>query len=129
MTTVSVVTRTVPRYLTLTGSLTANQESDVAANATGAVLKTNVERGSVVQQGQVLVQLDLRTAELQRTEAAANLESAKQQQALAKQECERAKGLLQRGAAEDVERHVRALTRAVRVEEPQGGDADAVGGR
>ncbi len=98
VTTTAVASKTVPRYLTLTGSLTANQESDVAANATGVVLKTNVERGSVAQQGQVLVQLDLRTAELQRSEATANLENAKQQQALAKQECERSKGLLERGA-------------------------------
>jgi membrane fusion protein (multidrug efflux system) len=96
--TVAVTTRSVPRQLTLTGSLVANQESDLAANATGLVLKTMVERGSVVQQGQVLVQLDLRTAELQRSEALANLETAKQQASLAKQECERAKGLLERGA-------------------------------
>lgn len=93
-----VGTRSVPRSLTLTGSLTANQESDVAANATGVVLKAAVERGTVVTQGQVLVQLDLRTAELQRSEANANLETAKQQQQLAKQECERSKGLLERGA-------------------------------
>ena len=96
--TLTVGTRAVPRTLTLTGSLTANQESDVAANATGVVLKAAVERGSVVTQGQVLVQLDLRTAQLQRAEANANLETAKQQQQLAKQECERAKGLLARGA-------------------------------
>lgn len=95
---VKVTTQEMPRYLNLTGSLIANQESDLAANAAGQVLKVFVERGTVVQRGQVLAQLDLRAAELGRSEAQANLESVRQQQLLAKQECARAQGLFERGA-------------------------------
>ena len=38
----------MPTYLTVTGSLVANQQSEVAAGASGKVVKTLVERGSVV---------------------------------------------------------------------------------
>ena len=44
--------------LRLTGSLTADEQSDVASNATGMVAEIRVDRGSVVRKGDVLIQLD-----------------------------------------------------------------------
>ena len=41
----------VPRFLTITGSLLAERDSDVAADSTGKVLQTPIERGAFVKQG------------------------------------------------------------------------------
>ncbi len=49
--------------LRLTGSLEADEKSDVGSNATGMVAKTCIERGSVVKKGDLLVQLDPRDAQ------------------------------------------------------------------
>jgi membrane fusion protein (multidrug efflux system) len=46
--------------LRLTGSLAADERSEVGCNVGGIVLKTYVERGSIVKQGDLLVQLDPR---------------------------------------------------------------------
>ena len=88
----------MPNSVLLAGSLKANQESDLAANATGKVLKTTVERGSYVSQGQMIAQLDSRLASLVANESEANLETAKTQQELAKQDCARYDQLLAKGA-------------------------------
>ncbi len=45
-------------YLRLTGSLVADQKSEVASTANGVVKEVMVERGSVVQKGDVLVVVD-----------------------------------------------------------------------
>lgn len=50
------------RTLRLTGSLVADEESDVASNINGIVEAVFVERGSRVKKGDVLVQLDARDA-------------------------------------------------------------------
>lgn len=50
------------RTLRLTGSLVADEESDVASNINGIVESVAVERGSRVKKGDVLVQLDARDA-------------------------------------------------------------------
>src|SRR5688572_8776517 len=60
--TVEVGEAKVPRFLTLTGSLSAYEDSDVAAGAMGKVMSVHVERGSVVRKGDVLVKLDARAA-------------------------------------------------------------------
>ncbi len=44
--------------LRLTGTLAADEKSDVASNTNGIVQKVFVERGSVVNQGDILVQVD-----------------------------------------------------------------------
>src|SRR3981081_3243403 len=59
-----VTERPVPRYLTLTGTLGASLESDVAADASGKVVQTWVERGQTVKRGQVIVTLDSRASAL-----------------------------------------------------------------
>ena len=44
----------VPRTLRLTGTLRGDRETDLAANASGRVLSTSVERGQQIKPGQVL---------------------------------------------------------------------------
>ena len=56
----------MPEYLTLTGTLRGNQESDIAADASGKVLQTLVERGQAVKRGQVIATLDARVGDAQR---------------------------------------------------------------
>lgn len=85
-----VPVRTVPKYLAVTGTLLAHEDSDVAANAAGRVLETFVERGSFVVKGAPLVRLDAKTAELSASEARAMAEAAKAQRALAESDCARA---------------------------------------
>jgi membrane fusion protein (multidrug efflux system) len=93
-----VVEESMPSYLTVTGSLVANQQSEVAAGASGKVIKTLVERGSVVPRNQLLVQLDSRSLTHQAAEAQANLEVAKRQRGLADSQCARSDKLFKDGA-------------------------------
>jgi membrane fusion protein (multidrug efflux system) len=96
--TVKVVNRPMPRYVTLTGSLVADRASSVAADVTGKVLSVLVDRGSVVKAGAVLMVLDKRSATIRSREASANVELARSQADLARQECSRADGLYASGA-------------------------------
>lgn len=48
----------LPAYVTVTGSLAADEDSAVASRAGGVVLEVLVERGTTVTKGQVLVELD-----------------------------------------------------------------------
>lgn len=96
--TVVVAERAMPVSVTLAGSLKANQESDLAANASGQVLRTMVERGSYVARGGAIAQLDTRLASLSAAEAEANVQTARTQKELADAECARYQRLLQRGA-------------------------------
>ncbi len=84
----------MPDYVTLTGTLRGNQESDVAADAPGKVIQTLVERGQMVKKGQVLVTLDARGAALGANVAAAQSKVAESQLEEAQRECERVKHLL-----------------------------------
>jgi membrane fusion protein (multidrug efflux system) len=95
--TASVVEREVPITLLVAGTLKANQESDLAANASGQVTRTMVERGSYVARGQAVAQLDVRIATLSASEAEANVETARTQKAAAQAECARYDRLFQRG--------------------------------
>ena len=88
----------VPRTLTLSGNLIGSEQARVAAGATGKVLSTYVERGSVVRKGAVLAKLDARAASAMASEAAAQVESLKVQDAQAKIECERTQHLYDKGA-------------------------------
>lgn len=101
--TADVVERPMPRYLTLTGTLTPHESSDVAANAQGAVLLTQVERGSLVEKGDVLARLDARTAVLSTAEAEATSAQAKSQLEAAKIECDRVEKLFKANAITGVE--------------------------
>ncbi len=96
--TIVVANEEMPSTLLVAGSLKANQESELAANASGRVTRTMVERGSYVARGAPLAQLDMRMATLSAGEASANLDTARTQKQLADDECKRYEGLLAKGA-------------------------------
>jgi membrane fusion protein (multidrug efflux system) len=101
--TAKVEARPMPKKLVLTGSLTPNKTSDLAANAAGKVVEVKVDRGSLVENGQILVRLDARSAALSSEEATANLKVAEEQQRQAQIECARSKKLLDTGAISQAE--------------------------
>jgi len=86
--------RPMPRFLSLTGTLAANRASEVAADGVGRVRDTFVERGSFVKQGELLVRLDARSAQLSDSEARAQVQALRSQHDAAQRECERAERLL-----------------------------------
>ena len=101
--TTPVVEQMMPEYLTLTGSLKASQESEVAADASGKVTATFVERGQRVKQGDTLAILDARGASITATQAAAQTGLARAQLEQAQKECDRVKSLFQSGAISQAE--------------------------
>ena len=90
--------RQMPRYLTLTGSVAADRQSDIAANVSGRVTNTYVERGMPVKLGQVIAVVDSRSAGFQVAAAVAQSQAAQTQVSLARQDCERADTLFSQGA-------------------------------
>jgi RND family efflux transporter MFP subunit len=60
---VAIQCETHPRVIRVTGSLAADEQSDVAAKRGGIILETKVERGDIVRAGDVLLQLDKTDAE------------------------------------------------------------------
>jgi RND family efflux transporter MFP subunit len=105
---ISVKTATVgeveaPITLRISGTLRGLRETDLAANATGRVTSTSVERGAEVKAGQVLAQLDVRAAAISASEANAMAESARASAAQAKLECSRAENLKASGSISQAE--------------------------
>jgi membrane fusion protein (multidrug efflux system) len=126
---VLVAQQPVPRFLRLTGELSSNERTDLAANAAGRVTKTFVERGDHVAQGEVLAQLDVRSAALSRAEAEANVTSAAAQLANAQADCSRYVGLLAKGAITQQEydkQHTNCQTQAAGAEAARARAAEAV---
>jgi len=99
----AAVEQPMPELLTLTGTLRASQESEVAADASGKVTSTFVERGQRVKQGDTLAILDARGANISATAAAAQSGLAKAQLEQAQRECDRVKSLFQSGAISQAE--------------------------
>jgi len=93
-----VTEQPVPKLLSLTGVLSSNERTDLAANAAGRVVKTFVERGDHVTQGALLAQLDARSASLSRAEAEANVATATEQLKNVTADCQRYVSLLAKGA-------------------------------
>ncbi len=71
VTTVVAVERSLPRTLEVTGALTADAQTDVAAEVAGRVIEVPVERGTHVRAGAVLARLDDQDAVNQLREAEA----------------------------------------------------------
>jgi membrane fusion protein (multidrug efflux system) len=88
----------VQRTITVTGTLEADQRTELAANAAGRVTRTFVERGDHVKAGALLAQLDARGAELSHTEAEANAKQIADQLAAVRAECARYEALRGKGA-------------------------------
>lgn len=101
--TVNAIELPMPELLTLTGTLRASQESDVAADASGKVTATMVERGQAVKQGETLAVLDARGAALTATAFAAQSGLAKAQLEQAQKECQRVQSLFKSGAISQAE--------------------------
>ena len=64
--------RPIDRFLRVTGSLAADEQAEVSAEATGRIVETPVERGTRVAQGTVLARISPAEASAQLDEADAN---------------------------------------------------------
>ena len=71
-----VESRQIPSFIQTTGSLVAEETSDVATKVAGKVTNTLVNVGDFVQQGDVLAKLDEETAKLQLRQAEAGVVQA-----------------------------------------------------
>ena len=76
VTTAPAISRNLPRFIEATGSLAADVQTDVAPTVGGRVVSVNVDLGSFVQQGQVLIQLDPADARLRLEQSRAALQQA-----------------------------------------------------
>ena len=69
---VAAVEQPITRFIRATGSLTAEEQADVAAEIAGRVVATPIERGTPVTEGATLVRISPTEAEAQLREAVAN---------------------------------------------------------
>jgi membrane fusion protein, multidrug efflux system len=77
VTTVSAITRELPRYFEATGSLAGDQQTDVAPSIAGKVVAIGVDLGSYVKQGQMIVRLDDVDLKLRVAQAQAQVEQSR----------------------------------------------------
>jgi multidrug efflux pump subunit AcrA (membrane-fusion protein) len=68
----TVESRSIDRYLRVTGSLKADAQAEVSAETAGRVIETPVERGTRVAQGALLVRISPSETAAQLQEAEAN---------------------------------------------------------
>ena len=76
VTTTKAVSREVPSYIQATGSLMADETSDVSSQVSGQVVATPVDVGAYVRQGSVIARLNARDAQLRLQEALAGVRQA-----------------------------------------------------
>jgi multidrug efflux pump subunit AcrA (membrane-fusion protein) len=76
VTTTKATAREVPSFIQATGSLSADETSDVASQTSGQVISTPVGVGSFVRQGTVLARLNDRDARLRLQQAQAGVQQA-----------------------------------------------------
>ena len=74
--TAAAITRELPRYVEATGSLAADEQTDVAPTVAGRVVAVGVDLGSYVQRGALLVRLDDADARLRLTQLQAQAQQA-----------------------------------------------------
>jgi membrane fusion protein (multidrug efflux system) len=123
----TVSAREVPSFISLTGTLNANHDSDVASDIGGKVAHAQVERGTEVKSGAPLVALDPRTASFGAREARAQAEAAKARATLMQDELKRSDELFHSGAI-NASVHDRATTEALAAVK-QGEAAEAMADR
>jgi membrane fusion protein, multidrug efflux system len=92
-----------PAVLRLTGNLKGERETELAANVSGRVLETLVERGGKVTKGQIIARIDTSAASLQLAEAKVQIATTETQTSIDQVECERYQKLKERGAVTDLE--------------------------
>ena len=76
VTSAPAVMRQLPRFFEATGSLAADEQTDVAPTVAGRVASINVDLGSYVQKGQVIATLDVVDAQLRLQQLQAQLAQA-----------------------------------------------------
>jgi multidrug efflux pump subunit AcrA (membrane-fusion protein) len=76
VTTTKAIAREVPSYIQATGSLSADETSDVATQASGQVVATPVGVGDFVRQGAVVARLNEKDARLRLQQAQAGVQQA-----------------------------------------------------
>ena len=76
VTTAAAITRELPRYTEATGSLAADEQTDVAPNVSGRIVAVGIDLGSYEQRGATLVRLDDADARLRLTQLQAQAAQA-----------------------------------------------------
>src|SRR5215213_2296459 len=76
VTTSKATARQIPSYVQATGSLSANETSDVAPQTSGQVVATPVSVGAFVRQGAVIARLNDRDARLRLRQSQAAVQQA-----------------------------------------------------
>lgn len=76
VTTATAVVRELPSFIQATGSLIADETSDVASQASGQVVATLVDVGAFVRQGDVIARLNDRDARLRLQQAQTGVQQA-----------------------------------------------------
>ena len=76
VTTAPAITRDLPRFLEATGSLAADEQTDVAPSIAGKVVEIGVDLGSYVKQGQMIVRLDSNDSRIRLAQTQAQLAQA-----------------------------------------------------
>lgn len=76
VTTAPAITRQLPRFLEATGSLAADEQTDVAPAVAGKVVAIGVDLGTWVERGTMLVRLDDRDARIRLEQAQAQVAQA-----------------------------------------------------
>ncbi len=92
-----------PETLRLTGSLRGARETELAANVSGRILETFIERGASIQKGALLARVDVSAAALALAEAKLAVVTSKTQEEINQADCARYEQLKARGAATDLE--------------------------
>jgi len=99
----TVVAVDAPETLRLTGSLRGARETELAANVSGRILETFIERGASIQKGALLARVDVSAAALALAEAKLQVATSKTQEAINQADCARYEQLKARGAATELE--------------------------
>jgi RND family efflux transporter MFP subunit len=77
VTTAAAILRQLPRYFEATGSLAANEQSDVMPETSGKIAAVTFDIGSYVKRGQTMVKIDDADLRLRVQQAQAQLDQAK----------------------------------------------------
>ena len=77
VTTAAAIMRELPRFFEATGSLTGDQQTDVAPSVAGKVVAIGVDLGSYVRRGQMIVRLDDVDAKLRVQQAQSQVDQMK----------------------------------------------------
>jgi len=99
----TVVAAEAPETLRLTGSLRGARETELAANVSGRILETFIERGASIQKGALLARVDVSAAALALAEAKLQVATSQTQGEINQADCARYEQLKARGAATELE--------------------------